>query len=106
MEIVLGSEQEREQLQTMGEIVIFRPQKIKYSESDWITDEVGGKKICDVLIDIEGENVALHDLSDYVENSGFKTLKNWVFKIKQLYKYNENTKGFMYYVALNKDKTA
>ena len=57
-------------------------------------------------MEIEEENIIPVDLGDYVENSGFKSLKEWINEIKQLHRCDEYTKGFLYYVCLRHKEKA
>ena len=99
MVMIFNSEKAREQLRTMGEVVTFRLKERKVLGNDWATDKRGGKKIFEIFVDIEEEDITPCELGGYVENSGFKTLKEWIAEIKRLHKCNENAKGFLYYVA-------
>ena len=99
MVMIFSSEKAREQLRTMGEVVTFRVKESKVLGDDWATDKRGGKKLFEIYVDIQEENIAPCELGDYVENSGFKTLKEWVAEIKHLHNCGEEVKGFLYYVA-------
>ena len=99
MVMIFNSEKSREQLRTMGEVVTFRLKERKVLGNDWATDKRGGKEIFEIFVDIEVEHIAPCELGDYVDNSGFKTLKEWIAEIKRLHKCNENVKGFLYYVT-------
>ena len=104
MVMIFSSREVLEQLRTMGEVVTFRLKERKILGDDWVTDKRGGKKLYDVFVDIEEENIIPADLGDYIENSGFKSLKEWINEIKRLHKCNEQTKGFLYYVCLQRKK--
>ena len=83
----------------MGEVITFRLKERKVVGFDWATDKRGGKKLFDVLVEEEMGDIAPIDLEDYVEKSGFKTLKEWISEIKRLHKCGANTKGFLYWVV-------
>ena len=104
MVTIFNSEKAREQLRTMGEVVTFRLKERKVLGDDWATDKRGGKKIFDIFVDIEEENIAPCELGDYVGSSGFKTLKEWIAEINRLHKCEEDVKGFLYYVCLQNSR--
>ena len=99
MVMIFNSEKAREQLRTMGEVITFRLKERKVVGFDWGTDKRGGKKLFDIFVEEEMRNVAPIDLEDYVEYSGFKSLKEWIGEIMQLHKCSANTKGLLYRVA-------
>ena len=99
MVTIFSSEKAREHLRTMGQVVTFRIKPKKIVGFDWVTDKRGGKKLFDVYIEEERTDIAPIDLEDYVEDSGFKNLKEWIAEIKRLHKCGEDTKGFLYRVA-------
>ena len=105
--MIVFSKKEREHLRTMGQVVIFRPQELKNIGTDKvdgkITDKVDGIPLYNVSIGIEIENCTVEDLENSVEDSGFKSLKEWINEIKQSHN-TRNIKGFLYYVALKNDK--
>jgi len=100
--IINVSKKALEQLRIAGEVVTFRLKEMKVLGDDWVTDRRGGKKLYDVFVDIEEANIIPADLGGYVENSGFKSLKEWINEIKQIHKCDEQTKGFLYYVCLQR----
>ena len=102
--MIFSSKKALEQLRTAGEVVTFRLKKRKVIGDDWVTYKRGGKKLYDVFVDIQEENITPDDLGDYLENSGFKSLKEWINEIKQLHNCNGQTKGFLYYVCLRHKK--
>ena len=102
--MIFSSKKALEQLRTMGEVVTFRLKERKILGDDWVTNRRGGKKLYDVFVDVEEEGIIPADLGDYIENSGFKSLKEWINEIKRLHKCNEQTKGFLYYVCLQHKK--
>ncbi|MCK4526173.1 hypothetical protein KAW18_02280 [candidate division WOR-3 bacterium] len=104
MVMIFSSKKALEQLRTMGEVVTFRLKKRKVLGDDWVADRRGGRKLYDVFVDIQEENIIPDDLDDYIEGSGFKSLKEWKSEIKQLHKCDEQTKGFLYYVCLHHKK--
>ena len=104
MVMIFSSKKALEHIRTMGGVVTFRLKERKVLGNDWVTDRRGGKKLFDVFVDIEEEEIIPDDLDDYVEDSGFKSLKEWIDEIKQLHKCDEQTKGFLYYVCLQHKK--
>ena len=98
--MIFNSEKAREHLRTMGEVITFRLKERKVVGFDWATDKRGGKKLFDVFVEEERRDVAPTDLEDYVEYSGFKSLKEWISEITRLHKCGTTTKGFLYWVAI------
>jgi len=99
MVMIFSSEKAREQLRTMGEVITFRLKKRKVVGFDWATDKRGGKKLFNIFVEEERESIAPIDLEDYVEYSGFKSLKEWIGEITRLHKCGTSTKGVLYRVA-------
>jgi len=106
MVMIFNSEKAREQLRTMGEVVTFRLKERKVLGKDWVANKRGGKKIFEIFVDIEAKHITPCELEDYVENSGFETLKEWIAEINRLHKCGEGTKGFLYYVCPQNPKDA
>ena len=99
MVTIFSNEKAREHLRSMGQVATFRVKEKKTLGFDWVTDKRGGKKLFDVFIEEERKDITPLDLEDYVEDSGFKSLKEWISVIKQLHKCDAKTKGFLYFVA-------
>jgi len=99
MVMIFNSEKAREQLRVVGEVVTFRLKERKVLGNDWGTNKRGGKKLFEIFVEIEEEHIAPCELGDYVENSGFGTLEEWIVGIKNLHKCGEDAKGFLYHVA-------
>lgn len=78
----------------------------------WITDKRGGKKIADVKIlwwndyhnvgfTVEGNQLDWKKiLEEYVEDSGFKTVDDWIEVIKRFCHGSIPSIGYLYYVEL------
>ena len=107
-----------------GFVITFRDHMLKDNDGvdiiadskglSWITNRRSGKKIADVEImwwndyhnvglSIEGDGLDWKKvLEQYVEDSGFKTVEDWIKVIKQFNKGKIPVRGYLYRVEVLK----
>jgi hypothetical protein len=97
MVIIFSSEKARKQLLEKGIVATFRAHRKLKTGRDWATDKREGKKLADVII-LEVGRFDPRDLKNYVYNSGFDSLDEWLLEIIKLNKGRIPIFGWLYLV--------
>ena len=99
MVMIFKSEKALNYLLSTGRVYTARPRKRREGK-DWITNKYGGKKIADVvvkLVAIVSTNYQL--LEQFLSESGFSSLEEWLNEVKKLNGYIPDTL-YIYQVEL------
>ena len=95
--MIFADEHARKQLLEKGFVYTFRRYPHKEGK-DWATDKRGGRKICDIYVELWGKIDRALDLLPYLEHSGFGSIVEWVKAIRRLYPKMKEVKGYIYRV--------
>lgn len=107
MVIIFSHPKAREQLMKNGIVYSFRKMHSKTADgvrlqtgNDWAAERRTGKKIMDVVITAMEPIIdcdSAHVLRKYVDQSGFKTVRDWALAIREL-NPRYNISGWIYKV--------
>jgi hypothetical protein len=97
MVMIFASREAREHLLKKGHVYTFRTKRHREGR-DWIADGRGRPKICNVQVELVKEVNGVNDLAEFVDDSGFSHVWDWVAEIKRLNPKINNIKGYLYLV--------
>jgi hypothetical protein len=96
--MIFADENARRQLLEKGVVYTFRTHPHKVGR-DWATDKRGGKKICDIKVELVEEIRIPQQLIKYCRDSGFKYTTDWWEAIHRLNPKLKKIEGYLYKVT-------
>lgn len=100
MVMSFSSEKARKQLLEYGVVCTFRKNRRKRVGKDWANEKRGEKAFADIYVEEIGEVNPFHDLTPYIEKSGFKSIDEWLREIKRLNDGRVLARGWLYKVTM------